>query len=405
MKRSMTEAFLFESLRTPRGRGDRTGALYEVKPIDLLAILLRTLRDRLDLPTAAVGDLLIGCVTPVDDQGANLAKAALLHSGWDARVSGLQLNRFCASGLEAVNLGAMKIRSGWEEMVVAGGVESMSRVPLGSDGGPMAYDPEVINGINYIPPGIAADLLASMEGFDREAIDHYALCSQQRAEAARKSGFFDRTLIPIHDFNGMPVLTADEHLRPGTTPEALAALPPAFAEAGSQGFDAMALHRYPLLERIRHVHTAGNSAGTADGASLILLGSRAKGEALGLTPRARIRAAAAVSVEPMLMLTGPVAAARQALRMAGLQPSDIDLWECNESFAAVVLKFQQELKIDEEHLNVNGGAIAFGHPPGATGAMLIGALMDELERRDLQTGLVAMSAGDGTGVATVIERI
>jgi acetyl-CoA C-acetyltransferase len=401
----MTEAYIYDAVRTPRGRGKVDGALFQVKPVDLLSAALRALAERTNLAPSEVDDVLIGCVTPIDEQGYNIAKAALLHAGWREGAGAMQLNRYCASGLEAVNLAAMKIRSGWEEFVIAGGVESMSRVPIGSDGGPLLYDPEVIGRTGYIPQGLSADLLATLEGYEREALDAYALRSHRRAATAREEGYFSRSLAPIHDANGLLLLDKDELIRLDTGPEALAALPPAFAALGAQGFDAMALRRYPHLERVEHRHTAGNSSGIADGAALVLLGSEKKGRELGLRPRARLAAAAIVGVEPTLMLHGPAPAARQALRRAGMRAKDVDLWECNESYAAAALHFQREMEIADEALNVNGGAIALGHPLGATGAMLLSALIDELERRDLGVGLVALSAGGGMGVAAIIERV
>ncbi len=401
----MTEAYIYDALRTPRGKGKNNGALYEVKPIRLMATILDALQQRCQFDTAEVDDAILGCVTPVDDQGFNIAKAALLYAGWSDRVGGMQINRFCASGLEAVNLAAMKIRAGWAQMVVAGGVESMSRVPLGSDGGPLLYDPEVIAKVNYIPQGISADLIATIEGFSRETVDAYALQSQQRAQHAWENGYFSRSIVPLFDQNGLLILAQDEHFRPDTTLEALTKLPAAFARMGAEGFDDMALRRYPTVEKIRHVHTAGNSSGIVDGAAAVLLASKEKGEALRLKPRARVRAVANVSTEPVMMLTGPTPATQQALKAAGMTVKDIDLWECNEAFAVVPLKFQRDLEIDPEKLNVNGGAIAFGHPLGATGAMLLGTVLDELERRDLTTGLITLCAGGGMGIATIIERI
>ena len=400
----MPDAFIYDALRTPRGRGKAGGALYSVKPIDLLATLLNALRDRHALDTAQVDDAVIGCVTPTGDQGYNIGKAALLYAGWSERVPGFQLNRFCASGLEAVNLAAMKVSSGWEDLVVAGGVESMSRVPMGRDGGALLFDPEVISRVNHIPQGISADLIASRAGFDREAVDRYALRSQQRAKAALDAGYFDRAIVPIHDRNGLPLLEQDEYLRPDTTLERLAKLPPAFKGLGAHGFNSMAIQRYPEVEFIDHVHTAGNSSGIVDGAAVVLVGSKAKGKELGLTPRARIVATANSSTEPTIMLTGPTPATKKALDKAGLTPADIDLWEMNEAFAAPVLKYQRDFDIPDERLNVNGGAIAMGHPLGATGAMLVGTLLDELERRDLRRGLVTLCAGGGLGTATIIER-
>ena len=400
----MRDAYIFDALRTPRGKGKKTGALYEVKPIDLMVTVLNALQVRNHLDTAEVDDAVIGCVTPVDDQGFNIAKAGLLHAGWHQHVGGVQLNRYCGSGLEAINIAAMKVRSGWEELVVAGGIESMSRAPMGSDGGALLFDPELMTRAHYIPQGVAADLIASIEGFEREELDEYALRSQHRAAYAIQQGYFDHALIPIKDQNGLVLLEKDEYPRPETTLEGLAALPPAFQKDGTLGFDGMAQQRYPEVERIRHVHTAGNSSGIVDGAALMLIGSQEKGVALGLQPRARIRAVASVAVEPTIMLTGAVAAAKKALQRANLQPADIDLWECNEAFAAVALQFQRAFQLDEDRLNVNGGAIALGHPLGATGAILLGTLLDELERRDLHLGVVALCAAGGMGVAAVIER-
>ena len=402
---TMPEAYIYDALRTPRGKGKSRGALYEVKPIDLLSITLRALQKRMGIAPEALDDAVIGCVTPIGDQGYNIAKAALLHAGWGDAVSGMQVNRYCASGLEAVNLAAMKVRSGWESLVLAGGLESMSRIPIGSDGGPLMYDPELITRVNSIPQGISADLIATMEGFGREELDAYAYNSHQRAQQAWRNGYFSRSIISIYDRNGLLILDRDEHIRPDTTLEALAQLPPAFESIGRQGFDEMALCEYPTLERIRHLHTAGNSSGIVDGAALVLVGSKEKGEALGLKPRARILSAATVSVNPTLMLTGPAPAARKALQLAGMKVKDVGLWECNEAFASVVLKFQREMNIDDSILNVNGGAIAMGHPLGATGAMLLGTLLDEMERQDKTTGVVTLCVGGGMGVATVIERV
>lgn len=399
------EAYIYDALRTPRGEGKRTGALYEVKPVDLLATCLRALQERNALDTKLVDDVVIGCVTPIDDQGHNVAKAGLFHAAWAESVGGMQISRYGASGLEAVNLGAMKIRSGWEGLVVAGGLESMSRVPVGNDGGPAKYDPEIIAKAGYIPQGISADLIATIEGFDREAVDHFALTSHQRAKHAQEQGYFARAIIPIYDRNGLLILDKDEKIRADNSIEELLALPPAFYEVGQKGFDHIARQKYPMIEVIEHVHTAGNSCGIVDGAALVLIGSKEKGEALDLKPRAKIIASAVVSVEPSIRLTGPTPASLKALQQAGLKAQDIDLWECNEAFAAVVLKFQRDLAIDINQLNVNGGAIAMGHPLGATGAMLVGTLLDELERRDLNLGLITMAVGGGMGVATIIERV
>ncbi len=401
----MTDAYLFDALRTPRGKGKSSGALFGVKPVELLAQCFNALTARQDFDTAAVDDAIIGCVTPTDDQGAVIAKAGLLYAGWSEKVPGIQLNRFCASGLEAVNLAAMKIRSGWSDLIVAGGVESMSRVPMGSDGGALLFDPEVMARVNYVPQGVSADLIATIEGFSREDLDQYALRSQERSAYAWEKSYFNSSVIPIRDFNGISVLEKDEHLRPGTTLEQLASLRPAFADLGAAGFEAMALQKYPEVENIEYQHTAGNSSGIVDGAAVALIGSEASGKSHGLKARARIRACAVVGTEPTIMLTGPAPASRKALQLAGMQPSDIDLWEVNEAFASVVLKFQRELDVADEQLNVNGGAIAMGHPLGATGTMLLGTLLDELERRDLNTGLVTMCIGGGMGIATIIERV
>jgi len=400
----MPDAFIFDALRTPRGRGRAGGGLAGVKPVHLLTGLLRELPRRAGLDPAAVEDVILGCVTPVGEQGANIARAAVLAAGWDERVPGVQLNRFCASGLEAVNLAAAMVRSGWEQLVLAGGVESMSRVPMGSDGGALIDDPEISQAVGFVPQGIGADLLATLDGFSRAELDAFAVESQRRAAAARAAGRFARSLVPVRDPGGQVLLAEDEHMRPDTTLETLAKLPPAFAQLGAAGFDAVALRRYPQLTRIEHLHTAGNSSGIVDGAALVLVGSAARGRALGLTPRARIVSAAVVGSEPTIMLTGPAPAARLALERAGLGFDDIDLFEINEAFAAVVLHFQRETGVDLERINVNGGAIALGHPLGATGAMILGALLDELERRGGRYGLAALCVGGGMGIATIIER-
>ena len=401
----MTDAFIFDALRSPRGKGKTSGALYELKPIRLLATILNALKDRNQLDTSLVDDLVLGCVTPTEDQGADIAKAALLYAEWDDRVAGVQINRFCGSGLDAVNIAAMKIRSNWEDVVIAGGLECMSKVKMGSDGGALLYDPDVINKIPYIPQGVSADLIATIEGFSRETVDRYALQSQQRAAHAQEKNYFDKSIIPIYDSNGLLILAKDEHPRVSTSLEGLASLRPAFAAIGEAGFDALALMKYPFLEKLEHVHTAGNSSGIVDGAALVLLGSKESGQAMGLKPRARILGAATLSSEPTIMLQGPTPAAHKALKKAGMKASDIDLWEMNEAFSSAVLKFQRDMDIDDEVLNVNGGAIALGHPLGATGAMLLGTLLDELERRNLSTGLVTLCVGGGMGVATIIERV
>lgn len=401
----MAEAYIFDAVRTPRGKGKKNGALYEVKPIKLLVATLEAIRQRNELPTAEVDDCIIGCVTPILDQGANIAKAALLYADWDISVPGFQINRFCASGLEAVNLAAMKIRSGWEDLIIAGGVESMSRIPIGSDGGALMYDPEVAIKTGYVPQGVSADLMATLEGYSREELDVYALQSQQRAAAAWDSGFFKDSIVSVFDETGLSILEKDEQLRPDTNLEGLAHLSPSFREIGETGYNTVAMYRYPSVTKMKHVHTAGNSSGIVDGAALVLIGSEAKGKALGLKPRARIRAIGTVGTDATLMLQGATAAAEKALAKAGMKSTDIDLWEMNEAFAAPVLKFQRDLNISNDILNVNGGAIAMGHPLGATGAMLLGTLVDELERRNLNTGLVSLCVGGGMGVATIVERV
>ena len=401
----MIDAYIFDALRTPRGKGKSTGSLHQVRAIELLTTVLREMQHRHHLDTAQVDDGIFGCVTPVEDQGGNIAKAALLFADWDNSVGGMQINRFCCSGLDAVNLAAMKIRSGLEDIIVAGGVESMSRVPMGHDDGPILYDPDVVGKINYIPQGVAADLIATIEGFSREQVDAYALQSQNRAASAQRNGYFSKSIVEIKDRTGLTILNHDEHVRSDSTFEALSQLSPSFFDLGESGFDAMAMKKYPSVERVNHVHTAGNSSGIVDGAAAVLVGTLEKGVALGLTPRARVLATSAVSTEPTIMLTGHVAAAKKALLKAGLTIKDIDLWEVNEAFAAVVLKFQKDMDVDDSIINVNGGAIALGHPLGATGAMMLGTVLDELERRNLKRALITLCGGAGMGVATVIERV
>lgn len=401
----MAEAYIFDAVRTPLGMGGSEGALYEVKPIGLLLAVLEAIPRRCAIGPGDVEDLIIGCNAPVDGQGHDIARAALLYAGWGGATAGVQINRYDASGLEAAILAAMKVRSGWAQLVLAGGMESMSRAPGGSDGGPLTYDPEVMARAGYMAPGVAADLLATLEGLGREALDQYACQSQQRASHARASGYFSRSIIPIFDQAGLLILDEDEQLRPDITPEGLAQLPPAYEALGRQGYEEIALQQFPVLERIHYRHTTGNSSNPADGAALVLVGSREKGEALGLKARARIRAAATVSCGMALIHTGAVPAARKALQLAGMQPEDIGLWECHEPFAAVALHFQRELAAAEGAFNVNGGAIALGHPVGASGAILLGALLDEMERRDVATGMAAVGASGGMGAAMVIERI
>ena len=401
----MTHAMIFDAVRTPRGKGKKDGSLHEVKPVDLLARLLTQLQKRHRFDPAQLDDIVMGVVSPVGEQGSVIAKTAALKAGWDFRVAGMQINRFCASGLEAVNLAAQKVASGWEDMVIAGGVESMSRVPIGSDGGAWAQDPETNFATGFVPQGIGADLIATLGGWDREDVDRYALTSQQRAAAAQAEGRFDRSVLAVEDSLGLPVLERDEFIKPRTTLEGLGQLKVAFGELGALGFDAVALARYPHVERIRHVHTAGNSSGIVDGAAAVLIGSEAKGREMGLAPRGRIVATALSGADPTIMLTGPMPATRKALAKAGLGIDDIDLFEVNEAFAVVPMRFMRELGVPHDKVNVNGGAIAMGHPLGATGAMLLGTLLDELERRRLKRGLITLCVGGGMGIATVVERV
>lgn len=401
----MGEAYIFDAIRTPRGKGKAEGSLYTVRPQDLLAGALAGLRDRHELDTSQVEDVVIGCVTQSGDQGSCIARTAALHAGYDQNASGVTVNRFCASGLEAVNHAAAMVASGFHDMVVAGGVESMSRVAMGSDGGAF-FDPRYQWRVGSIPQGISADLLATLQGFSREDVDQFALRSQQKAVAAQDAGAFKRSILPVVDEVGLPFLEADEHPRRDTTFEALAKLKPSFAMMGEQfALDALAKDRYPQVERINHIHTAGNSSGIVDGAAAVLIASREKGEAMGLRPRARIRSVGLAGAEPILMLTGPMPASRKALSKAGMSVDDIDLFEVNEAFSAVPMAFAREMGVDEEHINVNGGAIALGHPLGATGAMLLGTLLDALEDRDKTTGLVTLCVGGGMGIATIVERV
>ena len=400
----MAEAFIYEAIRTPRGRGKR-GALHSVKPIDLVVGLVDEIRRRHPaLDPAAVDDLVLGVVTPVGDQGGDIAKAAAIAAGLPETVGGFQVNRFCGSGLEAVNIAAQKVRSGWESLVLAGGVESMSRVPLGTDGGPLFNDPTTAYDAYFAPQGVGADLIASIEGFSREDVDGFAVRSQERAEVAWSGGYFARSIVPVRDINGTLVLDHDEHRRPGTTIEALAALKPSFAGIGKAGFDAVALQRYHDVETITHVHHGGNSSGIVDGAALVVVGAESVADRFGLTPRARIVATAVSGADPTIMLTGPTPVTRKVLDAAGLTTDDIDLFELNEAFASVVLKWVRDLDLPWEKVNVNGGAIAMGHPLGATGAMLVGIVLDELERRDEQRGLITLCIGGGMSVAAIIER-
>ncbi|MDT7788142.1 MAG: acetyl-CoA C-acetyltransferase [Pseudonocardiales bacterium] len=400
----MSEALIFDAVRTPRGKGKR-GSLHSVKPVALAAGVLRALSERNSLDTSAVDDVVFGVVSPLGEQGGDIARTAVLAAGWDQRPAGVQLNRFCASGLESVNLAAAKVASGFEDLVVAGGVESMSRVPMGSDGGAWAIDPGTNFDLSFVPQGVSADLIATLEGFSRTDVDAWAARSHALAFEAQKNGFFERSVVPVVDQNGTVVLKEDETIRPESTVESLGRLKPSFQFHGDLGYDTVAIDRYPTVERINHVHTPGNSSQIVDGAAAMLIGSEAAGRSLGLTPRARIVSVAVVGTEPTIMLTGPAPSARKALDKAGLSVEDIDLFEVNEAFSSVVLKFVRDMGISEDKVNVNGGAIALGHPLGATGCMILSTLLDELERRDLRRGLATLCVGGGMGIATIIERV
>ena len=401
----MAEAYIYDCVRTPRGKGKKNGALYEVTPVDMLAQLLKSLEKRNNLDTSLVEDVIIGCVTPIGDQGGNIAKTAVLFADWASSVPGFQLNRFCASGLEAVNLAAMKVRSGWQDLVVAGGVESMSRVPMGYDGGAWVLDMRVNSHTDFIPQGISADLIATLENFSREDVDKYALRSQKLAAIAKAENRFSKSLVAVTDLNGLIILDEDEFNRADTTLEGLSSLAPSFQMMGEMGFDSVAMQKYTSVEKINHVHTPGNSSGIVDGASLVLIGSKEIGEKLGLKPRAIIRSVAVTSTDPTIMLTGPGPASKLALQKAGMTINDIDLVEMNEAFASAVMRLQRDLNVPDEKLNVNGGAIALGHPLGATGAMILGTLVDELERTGKSTGLATLCVGGGMGIATIVERV
>lgn len=402
----MTDAFIYDHVRTPRGRGRPDGALHEITPAQLCTQVLAGIRDRNALDTGLVDDVVFGVVSPVGEQGAVIPRVAALNAGFDESVPGKQLSRFCASGLEAVNTAAAQIMSGQSDLVIAGGVESMSRVPIGADGGAWLADPQVAWNLYFVPQGISADLIATLDGFSRAQVDAYALESQRRAGNAWQNDYFSRSILPVKDLVGQVVLDRDEHMRPQTTSEDLAKLKPAFVQAGEQGgFDAVAMQRYPQVETIEHVHTAGNSSGIVDGAAAVLIGGKKMVRKLGQKPRARIRAFASIGSEPTIMLTGPAAATRKVLKRARMTLADIDLFELNEAFASVVLRYMRVLDIPHEKVNVNGGAIAMGHPLGATGAMILGTVLDELERRDLSTALVTLCIGAGMGTATIIERV
>lgn len=400
-----TATYIFDAVRTPRSKGKATGTLHEVKPVRLAAGLLEGLQSRNDLDTARVDDVVFGCVTPIGDQGSCIPKAAVQAAGWDQSVPALQLDRFCASGLEAVNVAAAKVGSDQETLVVAGGVECMSRVPIGSNGGAMFFDPEFVLDQNSAPQGIGADLIATIDGYSRETVDAFAVESQKRAAHARDSGWFDGSVLPVRDESGLTILGRDDFIKPNSNMQALGALKPSFAQMGAIGFDAMALAKYPEVIQIEHVHTPGNSSGIVDGASAVLIGSAKAGREIGLEPRGRIVASAVLATDPVIMLAGPGPAAKLCLEKAGLRKEDIDLWEINEAFASVALRYMKDLDIDHEITNVNGGAIAMGHPLGATGGMLISTVLDELERRNAKRGMISLCVGGGMGISTLIERV
>jgi acetyl-CoA C-acetyltransferase len=402
----MTEAYIYDAVRTPRGRGKKNGSLHEVPPVRLAATTLRALRERNGLDTAEVDDVILGVVEPTGDQGADIARIAVLYADYDVTVSGVQINRFCSSGLDAVNMAAGQVMSGQSDLSIGGGVESMSRVPMSSTGGAWAVDPEIAFKTYFIPQGISADLIATLYDYSRDDVDAYAVESQKRAAKSWEEGRFKNSVIPVEDQNGLTILDHDEHMRPDASMQSLAALDPAFVKQGGEfGFDGVAVQRYPEVEKIKHVHHAGNSSGIVDGAAAVLVGTKEIGDKLGLKPRARIRAFSSVGSEPSIMLTGPSFASEKALKRAGMDAADIDLYELNEAFASVVLRYMDLLEIPHDKINVNGGAIAMGHPLGATGAMILGTLLDELERRDLGTGLATLCVGAGMGTATIIERV
>jgi acetyl-CoA C-acetyltransferase len=403
----MTEAFVYDAIRTPRGKGKNEGSLYEVKPITLAVRLVHEMQRRFpDMDPHRIDDMIMGCVTPIGDQGACIAKTAAMLAGLPDTVAGYQLNRFCASGLEGVNTAAQKVASGWDDLILAGGLESMSRIPMGSDGGPLAMDPETNYKTGFVPQGIGADLIATLEGFTREDVDTFAATSQNRAEQAWKDGKFNRSVVPLEDLNGEVILEQDEHVRPGTTAESLSGLQPSFSMMGEMGgFDDVALQKYHWIESIEHVHTAGNSSGMVDGASLVAIGNEQVGKDMNMEPRGRILATAVSGADPTIMLTAPAPASKKALAKAGMTIDQIDLVEINEAFASVALRFMQDMDLPHEKVNVNGGAIAMGHPLGATGAMLLGTVLDELERRGQKYGLCTLCVGGGQGIATVVERV
>ncbi|MEA2825339.1 MAG: acetyl-CoA C-acetyltransferase [Alphaproteobacteria bacterium] len=401
----MAECFIFDAVRSPRGRGKKDGSLHEVTALELATQSLQAIRDRNTLDTSELDDVIMGCVDPVGEQGADIARAAVLKAGYAQNVPGVQVNRFCASGLEACNMAAGQIMAGQSDLAIGGGVEAMSRVTIGSSGGAWPEDPSIAIPAYFVPQGISADLIATLDGFSRDDVDAFAVESQKRAAKAWASGYFTNSVVPVKDSQGLTILDRDEHMRPETTMQSLGALKPAFAEFGAMGFDSVAIQRYPQVEAMNHVHHAGNSSGIVDGAAAVLMGTKKKGKALGLKPRAKIRAFASLGSEPCIMLTAPAEVTKKVLARAGMTAKDIDLFEINEAFAAVVLRYIREMKLSPAKVNVNGGAIAMGHPLGATGAMILGSVLDELERRDLTTALVTLCIGAGMGTATIIERV
>ena len=400
----MSQAYIYDAVRTPRSKGKAGGTLNEVKPVRLAAGLLEALQERHELDTAKVEDVILGCVTPLMDQGSCIAKAAVMSAGWDESVPGVQLDRFCGSGLEAVNIAAAKVGSGQQDLIVSGGLESMSRVPLGSSGGPMLFDPEFVIQNKSAPQGIGADLIATIDGLSREDVDAFAVESQLRAAHARDNGWFDRSVVPVRDESGLVIQQRDDFIKPGTDMQKLGALKASFAQMGGYGFDDMALAKYPEVQAINHVHTPGNSSGIVDGASAVIIGSEQAGKDLGMEPRGRIVGTAVIASDPVIMLAGPGPAAHQCLEKAGLTVKDIDIWEINEAFASVAMRYMKELGIDHEITNVNGGAIAMGHPLGATGGMLVSTVLDELERRNAKRAMVSLCIAGGMGISTLIER-
>jgi len=402
---AMTECFVYDTVRTPRGKGRKDGALHEVTALELGSQVLRNIRDRNKLDTSIVDDVIFGCVDPVGEQGSNIARIAVLNADYAESVAGVQINRFCASGLEACNMAAAQVMSGQSDMTIGGGVESMSRVGMGASGGAWATDPSIAIKSYFTPQGIGADLIATLDGFSRDDVDAYSVESQKRAANAWKNGYFKKSVTPVKDINGLTILDRDEHMRADTTMQSLASLQPAFAMPGEFAFDAVALQRYPEVEQINHVHHAGNSSGIVDGAAAVLMGTKEAGRSTGLKPRARVRAFASIGSEPCIMLTGPALVTQKVLKRAGMTAKDIDLFELNEAFASVVMRFMKIIDVQHDKINVNGGAIAMGHPLGATGAMILGTVLDELERRNLSTALVTLCVGAGMGTATIIERV